>query len=138
MKRWRPSILGPATMLVRSMGYKRALSVLLTVFCLAALLTQPVLASSQSSPTPSAQSISSAQDGENQAAEAAQGPTKPLLSKLTGVFGLVLLLALGVISNHRHNQQDDMDYDVFPDKNPIGDPYSRLSGEDRKKRRRFF
>ena len=120
------------------MDCKRVLSVLLTVFCLAALLTQPVLASSQSSPAPSAQSASSAQEKENQAAEAAQEPAKPLLSKLTGVFGLVLLLALGVISNHRHNQQDDMDYDIFPDKDPIGDPYSRLSGQDRKKRRRFF
>ena len=120
----------PVTMHMRSMKHKRCLTALLLILYLAGILATPVSAASAGTQT----DLAADREREISAEEQAEPP----VSKLAGGVGLVLLLALGAVVTHKRKNQEELGYDnVWPDGERIEDPYRRLAGTDRKKRRLF-
>lgn len=69
------------------------------------------------------------------AQEEAEARANPLIPPVAGGIGLAALLAFGTITSRKQRTQEEAGYDPLLEDRRIGDPYSRLTGTGKHRRR---
>ena len=110
------------------MTCKRRSALLPLVLCCLALCLCPARAA-QSAGTEEELAIAQ-QLAQDEAARAV-----PSVPPAAGALGLAVLLVFGAITSRKHRVQEEAGYDPILDDRRIGDPYSRLAGREKRRRR---